>query len=421
MGAGIAGWHNAGMLRPCLALMSLPLALGLALTPVGRAHACGGMVLPEHGERVGGMREQEVLVVFQADRTVVLASAGYKGAGAGAAFLLPVRQNPLEIHEAAIDVFLALDELTAPEVTIHVDDGGGEDRTLGCGGAKAGDAGDLGDGRGDGDVMVLQRGTTASYEYEVVGGDTGTGVVDWLATAGYPLPPDYATAIEPYVQGGYFFLAAKIKPGVEEGALPPLEVHLPRSEVEAFSIPFGLAAQSLPPGESLTITTYFAASGGVLPQDVSSVRIDANDLVADSPDMTNYQELYDEVVAGGDWVIDYSEGGFSADRLLQGLTNAHDAGRAPSGDTAQVQEFIDRVPFTDYRVTRVRTTQTAEQLQDLKLHKVAGEDASRAYYATFNDDSTVCSMTRVGDPLSALLFPLLLVLRPRRRSGARAV
>jgi hypothetical protein len=422
MGAGMAGWHTRGMLRPCLALMSLPLALGLALTPVGRAHACGGMVLPEHSERVGGMREQEVLVVFQADRTVVLASAGYKGAGAGAAFLLPVRQNPLEIHEAAIDVFVALDELTAPEVTIHTDDGSGEDRTLGCGATKAGDAGgDLGNGRGDGDVMVLQRGTTASYEYEVVGGDTSVGVVDWLETAGYPLPPDYAAAIEPYVQSGYFFLAAKIKPGVEEGALPPLEVHLPKSEVEAFSIPFKLAAQSLPPGESLTITTYFAASGGVLPQGVETVRIDSNDLVAESPEQTNYQELYDEVVAGGDWVIDFSSGGFSADRLLQGLTNAHEAGRAPSGDTAQVQEFIDRVPFTNYRVTRVRTTLTAEQLQDLKLHKVEGDDASRYYDATFNDDATVCSMTRVGDPLSALLFPLLLVLRPRRRSGARAV
>lgn len=418
MGGGAAGWHNAGMLRPSLAVLIVPLALGLALAPVGRARACGGMVLPEHGERVGGMREQEVLVVFEADRTVVLASAGYKGAGDGAAFLLPVRQNPLEVHEAGLDVFLALDELTAPEVTIHVDDGGGEQRTL-CGGAKSGDAGGVFDGsngRGDGDVMVLQRGDTASYEYEVVGGDTGQGVVEWLDAAGYPLPPDYAAAIEPYVQGGYYFLAAKIKPGVEDGALPPLEVHLPKSEVEAFSIPFELAAQSLQPGETLNITTYLAATGGVLPTEVDVVEIDRNFLVAESPEETNYEELYAAAVENGGWVIDFSEAEFSSTRLLDGFTNAFEAGRTDSGDAKAVQEFVDRVAFTGYRMTRIRTTLKGEELKDLKLQKVSGETVSRFFDATFNDNASPCSLTgRGGSILNVLLIPLLLVLRRRRR------
>lgn len=406
------------MLRPSLALLAVPVALGLALAPVERAHACGGMVLPEHAERVGGMREQEVMVIFEPERTVLLASAGYKGAGDGAAFLLPVRANPTEVHEASLDVFLALDELTAPQVTVHVDDGSGEQRTL-CGAAAkdGGAGGDLGDGRGDGDVMVLQRGTTASYEYEVVGGDTGTGVVAWLLQAGYPLPDDYAAAIEPYVADGFFFLAAKIKPGVADGALPPLELHLPASEVEAFAIPFGLAAQSLPPGETLNITTYLVASGGVLPLTDPATRIDANALVADSPDETNYAELYDEAIAGGGWVIDYSEGEFAAARLIDGLSSAYEAGRAPSGDTAGVQAFIDRVSFPSLRLTRLRTTRSAGQLTDLALQKVTGEDASRFYDATFNDQMTVCSLGRGGGALNVLLFPLLLVLR---RRGARA-
>jgi len=406
------------MLRPSLALLAVPLALGLVLVPVDRAHACGGMVLPDHAARVGGMREQEVLVVFRADRTVVLASAGYKGAGEGAAFLLPVRGDPLEVNEAAIDVFLALDELTAPEVAIHVDDGSGEQRTL-CGAAKAGDAGDLGGG-GGGDVMVVERGTTASYEYEVVGGATGTGVVDWLTEAGYPLPAEYAAAIEPYVADGYYFLAAKIKPGVADGALPPLEVHLPPSEVEAFAIPFGLAAQSLPPGERLNITTYLVASGGVLPQDVSVGPIAASDVFAESPEETNYQELYDQAISGGGWVVDFSEGEFAVDRLLDGLAIAHENGRAPSDDPAQVQAFIDRVPFSNVRLTRVRTTQGAEQLRDLRLRKVVGEDVSRFFDATFNDNTNVCSLTRGSGALNVLLFPLLLVLRRRRTGGSAA-
>ncbi len=416
IGGGESRWHTGGMLRPSLALLAVPLALGLALAPVDRAHACGGMVLPDHGERVGGMREQEVMVVFKADRTVVLASAGYKGAGAGAAFLLPVRGEPLEVNEASLDVFLALDELTAPEVTVHVDDGSGEQRTL-CGAAKAGDAGG-GNDFGGGDVMVVQRGTTASYEYEVVGGDTGTGVVEWLTAAGYPLPAEYAAAIEPYVGDGYYFLAAKIKPGVEDGALPPLEVHLPPSEVEAFAIPFGLAAQSLPPGEQLNITAYLVATGGVLPADVSAGPIEAGDVFAETPEETNYQQLYDQAISGGGWVVDFSEV-FAAERLIDGIDIAFENGRASSADPTEIEAFIDRVPFSDFRLTRVRTTQGAEQLKDLRLRKVAGEDVSRFFDATYNDDMTVCSLTRGSGALNVLLFPLLLLLR-RRRSGAPA-
>ncbi len=393
----------------------VPLALALALGHVGRAHACGGLVLPKHSERVGGMREQEVLVVFQADRTVVLASAGYKGAGDGAAFLLPVRHNPLEVHEASLDVFVALDELTAPQVEIRVESD--EEPRAGCRGLP-GSAGDGDDEDGDG-VMVLQRGTTASYEYEVVGGDTGDDVIDWLTDAGYPLPADYAAAIAPYVDDGYFFLAAKIKPGLADGALPPLEVHLPATEVEAFAIPFGLAAQSLPPGEALNITTYLVAGGGVLPKDDPAAPIDRNALVAESPEQTNYAELYAAAIEDGGWVVDYSAGEFAADRLLEGVASAHASGRAPDASEAAVQEFLDRVPFAGVRLTRIRTTRTAAELHDLTLQKVEGIGVGRTYNATFNaGDGAACTLARTG-ALDALLVPLLLVLRPRRRRAAR--
>jgi hypothetical protein len=415
--AGAVWWHTAGMLRPSLALLAVPLALGVALAPFGQARACGGMVFPEHSERVGGMREQEVMVVFQADRTIVVASAGYKGAEDGAAFLLPVRANPLEIHEAPIEVFVGLEEMTAPEVGIFVDSGdmGGS----GCAGTKAGDAGggnDLGMGGGDDDTVVsLQRGSTASYDYEVVGGDSGTDVVAWLGDNGYSLPDDYAGAIAPYVEDGYFFLAAKIKPGVAEGAMPPLEVHLPASEVEAFSVPFGLAAHSLPPGESLTIVTYLVATGAVAPMGEEAIHIDANEVVATSETTTNYQEKYDEVVQAGGWVLDMSDGSFSASDIALGFEIFTEEGPSMPEAKAAIDEFIARVPFDGRRITRLRATRTAEQLKDLGLRKVAGEDVSRRYDTTYNDNVAICSVGRRGVPMTAMLFPLLLVLRRRRR------
>mgnify|MGYP002151351696 CR=1 FL=1 len=100
------------------------------------------------------------------------------------------------------------------------------------------------------------------------------------------------------------------------------------------------------------------------------------------------------------------------------LAVAYENGRAPSGDTAGVQAFIDRVPFPSLRLTRLRTTRSAQQLSDLALRKVTGEDVSRFFDATFNDQMTVCAMTRGSGALNVLLFPLLLVLRRRRTRAA---
>jgi hypothetical protein len=44
--------------------------------------------------------------------------------------------------------------------------------------------------------------------------------------------------------------------------------------------------------------------------------------VADSPEATNYDELYADAVADGSWVVDFSQGEFGVDRLLDGLALA---------------------------------------------------------------------------------------------------
>jgi hypothetical protein len=246
------------------AVPAFALALALAYAHAAPARACGGMVFPDHAQRVGGMSEQELLIAFTPDSTVLLASAGYKGAAGSPAFILPLPAQPTMVTQADPGVLLALDELTAPSVSITTasDSGGGL-----CGSAlKDGSGGgDLGNGRGDGDVMVLQRGSTADYDYVLVGGDTGEGITDWLTGAGYVLPADYAAALTPYVDAGRFIFAAKVKSSAADGALAPIELHLPAGEPGAFSIPFSLAAHSLPPGETLTLTTYLLATGTLVP------------------------------------------------------------------------------------------------------------------------------------------------------------
>jgi len=404
-------------MRTPLPYYMLP-ALALTLTPATPAHACGGMIFPEHGTRVGGMSEQELLVAFTPESTVLVASAGYKGATGSPAFLLPLPAEPTLVTQTDTGVLLALDELTAPEVAISIasDDSGG-----GFCGAAGGlkDGGDLGNGRGEGEIMVLQRGSTADYDYVVVGGDTGETITDWLTLAGYVLPADYADALTPYVDAGKFIFAAKVKSSAADGALAPIELHLPAGDPGAFSIPFGLAAFSLPPGETLSITTYLLATGTVVPGNYEAAPIDQAELIASSETETNYQELYDSAVGatGGAWVVDASLDQFATADIINGLNTAIENGRGEGADEAAVTAFTERVSLTGARLTRFRTTLGAEQLHDMTLTKATLDPTGPTLYVTYDPDagSTACNLgSRRGVPFGALLIPLLLLLRRRR-------
>ncbi len=415
-------------MRPQLTYSTLPaisvtlaLALVHALTHAAPAHACGGMIFPDHSERVGGMSEQELFVAFTPDSTVLLASAGYKGTTGSPAFILPLPAEPTMVTQADPGVLIALDELSAPSVSISQpsdDSGGGL-----CGRALKDGGGDLGNGgdRGDADIMVLQRGSTADYDYVVVGGDTGEDITTWLTTAGYVLPADYGAALTPYVDAGNFIFAAKVKSSAADGALAPIELHLPPGDPGAFAIPFGLAAHSLPPGESLTITAYVLASGTVIPGNYGARAIDRAALIADSETETNYQALYDEAIAedGGAWVVDASLAEFATTNLTWALEDAIAAGRGDGADPAAVTAFTKRVPLTGARLTRIRTTLGAEQLHDMTFTKATLEPVAPALYVVYDPDagnSNGCSLgSRRGVPLGALLLPLLLLLRRRRR------
>jgi len=402
----------------CTPALPLALALTTALAAPAPAHACGGMVFPDHGTRVGGMSEQELLVAFTPEATVLVASAGYKGATGSPAFILPLPDEPTRVTQTDAGVLLALDELTAPSIVITTpseDSGGGGF----CGAAGALDGGgDLGGDRGN-DVMVLQRGSTADYDYVVVGGDTGESITEWLTMAGYVLPADYADALTPYIDGGNYIFAAKVKSTAADGALAPIELHLPAGDPGAFSIPFGLAAHSLQPGETLSITTYLLATGSVVPGNYPVTTIDEADLIATSATETNYQELYDAAIAGPDgaWVIDASLEQFATNDLNSSLNTAVENGRGEGTDAAAVAAFTERVALTGARLTRVRTTLGAAQLRDMTLAKTDQNPVYPTMYVSYDADAGGggCKLgTGRGVPFGALLVPLLLLLRRRR-------
>lgn len=408
-----------------LGALALTGALTLGHTP--DAEACGGMLFPDHEQRVGGMSDQEIFVAFGNDETVLVASAGYQGVSAADfAFLLPLASSPADVRDADPALFIALDEHAAPRISIYLDDG--DEPSGGCGALAGKSLNDAPGGFGnDGDeVMVHQRGQTATYEYVVIGGDTGSAVADWLTAEGYVLPTDYAAALDPYVSDGWFFFAAKVLPDATNGALAPIELHLPPAAPEAFEIPLAIAAHSLAPDEPLGITTYLWADGPLLPDGYTAEPIDGSELVATSDSESNYAELERAVLDGdpqGAWIIDASRS-TSADEIEYSYQSAVEAGRVDPGtsDVAFVSDFFDRLGGRSGHLTRVRTELRADQLRDMPLRRSAGTQVNNRHAATFHDDAAEddsgCAVARTRHwpgPL-LLLLPVLAALRPRRRT-----
>lgn len=415
-------------LHPSSTLLgTFALAAALALGHAPLARACGGMVFPAHETRVGGMSDQEIFVAFGDTQTVLVASAGYQGVDAADfAFILPLASSPAEVRDADPALFIALDEHSAPRVSIYLDEG--DEPSGGCGAQAGNSRGDFSNGEGEGgEVMVHQRGQTATYEYVVIGGDTGSAVADWLTAEGYPLPTDYAAALEPYVSDGWFFFAAKVLPEAGSGALAPIELHLPPSPPEAFEIPLAIAAHSLPPGEPLRITTYLWADGMLLPEGYPSQTIAEDELVARSDSETNYVELERAVLDSdpqGAWLIDMSLI-TEPYELESAYQQALEAGRADpaTSDVAYVRDFFARLGGAGGRLTRVRAELGAEQLRDMPLRRSTDPTTGNLHETTFvesDDGADGCAVDRSGRFGGMLLLvPVIVALRSRRSRRAR--
>jgi len=406
----------------CLALGSLLLTASLALVPVQPAHACGAMVFPQHEQRVGGMSDQELFVMFQSGRTMLVASAAYEGIDANDfAFLLPLAEPPIFVEDADPSLFIALDEKTAPRVGIIVA-GGPSGDPPGCG---LGDGTSPGaNGAGDGEVMVQQRGQTATYEWVVVGGDTGTAVADWLSDEGYPLPADYGAALQTYTDQEWSFFAAKVRPEAADAALKPIELWLPASTPETFAIPLGIAAHSLPPGQTLSITAYLWGEGSIIPENYATGRVDAEELVAYSETETNYGELEHALLDGdpeGTWLLDYGQHTLVGD-IEYAYERALIEGRADGDHDPSYITDLFRDTDGEGHLTRIRTELGVEQLRDLRLIRSVTPVGSNEFTTTYSEDSedteesSSCTVGGSRVPLWALLWlPVLAWLRPRRQ------
>ncbi len=387
--------------------------LGLALfAPSQPAEACGTMIFVSHAERPGGMNGQELFLSLGPDAATLVLSASFIDADGDKAFLLPLREAPTDVRDADDSLFAALDVGTVPVVTIEED----YDEPVGCGPLPGNDR--VSFGSEDNDVEVLARGSTQTYDYVVVGGDTGSALADWLNTSGFGVPEQFNAALDAYVADGWYFLAARVNAGAREGRLAPLELQLPAIP-GATTIPFGIGAYALAPEDSLDVTLYVAAQGSMLPQNYAVARIDPAELEATSESSSNYTELFEAAIGeGSTWVVEYSDPSWRPSDLEWWVNGDEELGVYIEGevDEAWVAEFSARLGYEQARLTRLRARLGAAELVDMELTPAAELNVGRHFYVSWDPDAGEaegCSL-RSGS-LGGLPVLLVLILVRRRR------
>ena len=288
------------------------------------ALACGclspPLPLPDSDFAVNQQAEQ---IIFEVEDGTVTAHVLIRYAGDPEQFgwLVPVPAVP-ELDLTPPELFGMLDNVTAPELGVfesslcppprwHCEwhpepDCGDRDHSIDGGASFDGDDsgdGDSGDGDGDGAfgaprVDVLQRQVIGSYDTVVLGGAGAQEVVDWLNDEGFIVNDTMTPFMQPYLDEGMLFVAAKLVPGADSDEIRPLQM---RYAADQPMIPLQLTAVAAEP--HLTVTAYIFGEADFRVEDHPEVEVGG--LSLDRNDRVNYPMAMARAIdeAGGDGFV----------------------------------------------------------------------------------------------------------------------
>lgn len=215
--------------------------VSLGATPIAPrvAHACGGFFQTEATQNLA-IGAQRALNVWREETVDVHLQLVANTDGGDFAWVVPVPVQPeLSLGDAA--VFEALDGLSTPSVEIVRGTGGGGGGF--CGSADAAGGGLVPNQNG---VQHFGGGALGDYQWDLITGESATAVGAWLGDHGYVVPDAFADAAQPYLDGGMRFLAVKLTPEAQDGALDlqPLVVTMPRPGDSRLTFPLGFSRVS---------------------------------------------------------------------------------------------------------------------------------------------------------------------------------
>ncbi len=308
---------------PFVATAAACALLAATLLPARPAAACGCFSPPVpdsiEGYAVNQLAEQIIFEVVDEDTVTAHVMISYAGDPASFAWLVPVPSVPaLDISETM--AFGIIDQATAPDARANVNNRCPDSNwmcrfhpqpdcnsvSLGsAGGDFAAEAANGGDGGGNASpVTVLQQRQVGSYDTVVFSAEDAGETVGWLQTNGFIVNDSMTPYMQPYLDGGMLFLAAKLVPGAGVDAIAPLEMTY---EHAGPIIPLRLTAVAAEP--HLAVTSYIFADESYVPVGHPLAQVNASRITRDFTGRTNYPMVLSRTVdeAGGDaFVAEYA-------------------------------------------------------------------------------------------------------------------
>jgi hypothetical protein len=176
------------------------------------AKPTGPVTVQTQSKQMVASPRQEALLIFDGSTVRVVLRTYFRAGPKELAWIIPVPQAPTEVQAADKNVFGRLEQQTAPRFywverrAKSTDTFGG---ALGGGGTEGGGEDVLERG-----VFVEAAGTAGIFEWTVLGATDADKLLAWLTNNQYAVPDGARPVVDLYVQGGWHWLAVKVRPDV---------------------------------------------------------------------------------------------------------------------------------------------------------------------------------------------------------------
>ncbi len=311
------------------AVVAAAAAFVVTVAGVRVADACGCVSPPVPspiGDEQYAVNQQAEQIIFEVDKGWVTAHVliKYSGAPEQFAWIVPVPEVP-ELGLSPTSAFGLLDRLTAPEVQVSLANrcptsawqcryhppadcggfnGGSDDSPSAFSDAGVSGANDAGGGLPP--VTVLDTQTVGDYQTVTFTAAEATAALAWLNDNGFIVNSTMAPYMQPYVDDGMVFVAAKLVPGASTAtAIRPLRM---RFRGPWPMIPLVLTAVAAEP--HLTVNAFIFGDTLFQAQGHPVATIDPTRIARDAAGRTNYPMVLARAVddAGGDGFVTEYQG-----------------------------------------------------------------------------------------------------------------
>jgi len=364
------------------------------------AHACGCLSPPVPiGDGAFAVNQSAEQIIFETEPGWVTAHVLIKYAGDPAKFawIVPVPEVPT-LGISPISAFGVLDKLTAPNVTVGLEDvcptsewSCAHHEALYCEGdgygypvsADAGfgatDAGAV----GDPGITVISEQVVGDYQTVTFRASEASSAVQWLRDNGFIVNQTTSIYMESYIQANMVFVAAKLVPGAGVSSIKPLKM---RYRAAYPTVPLILTAVAAQP--HLTVNAFIYGSKLFRPQGHPIVTISSDRIATDRKGRTNYPMVLARAVdeAGGDgfaieyrgWPVSFEDLGASMccdtgyDRCNVGGNGKCECPRdefdaadcaASQGDIVEGIALLDSLKAKYSSLTRITTRVSPEEMR----------------------------------------------------------